>query len=154
MPLLAAAMLPWTVFWAQHQALMTDGAKLQVAVSARCENAVPRYTVIVARGEKARAKGLGGRRAPLANNEGMLFVFDPPVQVSFWMKETYIPLQIVFFDSEGRLTRQYFMRTEFDPENPVKTYDAPGPSNVALELAPASIPQEAIGKNRLCISAQ
>jgi uncharacterized membrane protein (UPF0127 family) len=46
--------------------------------------------------------GLMGRPA-LAENSGMLFVFNDEQQRSFWMKDTLIPLSIAFIDSQGRI---------------------------------------------------
>lgn len=37
----------------------------------------------------------------------MLFVFEKPMQVSFWMKNVSLPLDIGYFDSKGRLMEQY-----------------------------------------------
>ncbi len=47
--------------------------------------------------EEARNKGLGGR-ASLAENEGMLFVFDQPDYYIFWMKDMLIPIDIVYLE--------------------------------------------------------
>lgn len=35
-------------------------------------------------------------RKTLLSNRGMLFIFQPPIKVNFWMKNTYIPLDIIF----------------------------------------------------------
>ena len=43
-------------------------------------------------------------RETLAENNGMVFVYDSPTQASFWMKNTLIPLDIGFFDKNGVLT--------------------------------------------------
>ncbi len=34
---------------------------------------------------------------------GMLFPYDEPQELSFWMRDTHIPLSIAFIDSEGRI---------------------------------------------------
>ena len=46
--------------------------------------------------------GLMGRPA-LAEDSGMLFVFNDEQQRSFWMRDTLIPLSIAFIDSQGRI---------------------------------------------------
>ena len=50
----------------------------------------------------ARQKGLM-HREKLAENTGMLFVFQKEDILSFWMKETYIPLTIGYFSKEKKL---------------------------------------------------
>ena len=42
-------------------------------------------------------------RKSLASGHGMLFLSEKPERQSFWMKNTWIPLDIGFFDSEGAL---------------------------------------------------
>ena len=49
-----------------------------------------------------RSRGLMGVTS-LGDLDGMLFTWDRPVQVSFWMKDTLIPLDIGFFDESGSL---------------------------------------------------
>jgi uncharacterized membrane protein (UPF0127 family) len=58
-----------------------------------------RYKVQVAQTEEERAKGLSGITT-LPKDKGMLFVFDEPQTVSFWMKDTLIPLDIVFINPD------------------------------------------------------
>lgn len=49
----------------------------------------------VARTRQEQATGLMSREA-LADNRGMLFLFDPPQPVSFWMKNVLIDLDMIF----------------------------------------------------------
>jgi uncharacterized protein len=56
----------------------------------------------VARTDEDRAQGLM-HCEKLADDEGMLFIHDEPVQTCFWMKNTPLPLAIAFIDDEGRI---------------------------------------------------
>lgn len=57
------------------------------------------YKVDEARTEEQRKKGLQGVEK-LPENEGVLFYFDPPEEVSMWMKGVDIPLDIIFFNED------------------------------------------------------
>lgn len=57
------------------------------------------YRVNEARTEEQKKKGLRGVEN-LPENEGMLFYFDPPEEVSMWMKGVDIPLDIIFFNED------------------------------------------------------
>src|ERR1700758_4097670 len=59
--------------------------------------------------ESKREKGLMFRRS-LSENSGMLFVFAPPAQAAFWMKNTRIPLSIAFLDNQGKILEIRSMR--------------------------------------------
>ena len=60
------------------------------------------YIVDIAETEEEKKEGLQGI-TELSDNEGMLFVYDDPQQVSFWMKGVDIPLDIVFINDEDEV---------------------------------------------------
>ncbi len=57
---------------------------------------------------KARRKGLMFRKS-MKENHGMLFIFEKSEKLSFWMKNTYIPLDIGYFDENKRLIEVHQM---------------------------------------------
>ncbi|WP_112310057.1 DUF192 domain-containing protein [Pseudogemmobacter bohemicus] len=61
------------------------------------------FVVEIADTAASRARGLMYRET-LAPDAGMLFVYDSPRRAEFWMKNTLIPLDIIFADAQGRVT--------------------------------------------------
>lgn len=62
------------------------------------------YNVKEARTEEQKRKGLQNIEE-LPENEGMLFYYDPPEDVSFWMKDVNIPLDIIFIDDDQEVIK-------------------------------------------------
>ena len=60
------------------------------------------FRVEVARSEPEQARGLMFR-TQMGADEGMIFPYNPPQTVSFWMKNTVIPLDIVFVGTDHRV---------------------------------------------------
>jgi uncharacterized membrane protein (UPF0127 family) len=73
-------------------------------------------------------KGLMYRKA-LGADEGMIFLFDRPQQMSFWMRNCEIPLDIGYFDPDGKLKEVYPMYPH--DERPVESL---GVRRFALEM--------------------
>jgi hypothetical protein len=67
-------------------------------------NGAHRFTVDVAGTPEQQEWGLMFVRS-LAPNRGMIFPYDPPQEVAFWMKNTLIPLDIIFIRADGTIAR-------------------------------------------------
>lgn len=61
-----------------------------------------RFRVWIAADDRSRTRGLMFVR-DLPADRGMLFLFEQPQPAAFWMKDTYIPLDLVFIDATGRV---------------------------------------------------
>ncbi len=72
-------------------------------------------------------------RDKLPHDAGMLFVYPAPEPQAFWMKNTRIPLDILFFDNEARyLGAQVNVPT--CRGDPCPSYPGPSPARYVLEL--------------------
>ena len=86
-------------------------------------------SVEVAADPKSRERGLMFRRE-LAPDAGMLFQFQQNQPVLMWMKNTYIPLDILFISADGRVVNIARGTTPFS----LKTIGSDGPVRAVLEL--------------------
>lgn len=93
----------------------------------RDADATLRFEVEVVDSEEGRARGLMFRES-LPRFGGMLFVYPEPEPVAFWMRNTVIPLDMLFFDQTGRLTRIHENAVPLD-ETPI-----PGGNDIVYVL--------------------
>jgi uncharacterized membrane protein (UPF0127 family) len=78
----------------------------------------------------------------LPRTAGMLFVFGGDQRRSFWMKNTLIPLDILFFDGEGR----FVSAVENAVPHSVVSRISDGPARYVLEINGGLMSQMGIGK--------
>jgi hypothetical protein len=74
----------------------------QVPLTISSSGRMHRFTVEVARTPEEQATGLMNRSI-LAPGRGMIFPFEMPREASFWMKNTLIPLDMIFVRTDGSI---------------------------------------------------
>lgn len=87
------------------------------------------FTVELALTDRQQMQGLMFRRS-LAPDRGMLFVYDRDHPLAMWMKNTYIPLDMLFLKADGRIINII----ENVPPETLDTRPSEGPARAALEL--------------------
>ena len=104
-------------------------AVIEIAVQPGNQRAPLSFTVKLAETEAQRRHGL--MFTPyLPERHGMLFVFERDAPRQFWMKNTQIPLDMLFFASDGRLVNVVHSAVPFSLTN----RNSAGPARYVLEL--------------------
>jgi hypothetical protein len=111
--------------------LMTGAAAANAcrddAVTLRGDWGKARFSIEVADDTAERSQGLMHRRSmPLSS--GMLFIYETPQPLSFWMRNTLIPLDLLFIDSQGVVQKIHHSAKPLD-ETPI-----PGGDNLLSVL--------------------
>ncbi len=92
-----------------------------------------KFSLITADDEKERQIGLSNRKS-LPKNEGMIFVFPKKDKYSFWMKNTLIPLDMIFIN-DGKIV--YIVNNapaQTDKSGSIPVYTTPVDANYVLEI--------------------
>jgi uncharacterized membrane protein (UPF0127 family) len=87
------------------------------------------FSVEMATTEKEKETGLMYRKE-LADGKGMLFDFSPEQEVSMWMKNTFVSLDMIFIRADGRVLR---IAENTEPES-TKIISSRGPARAVLEV--------------------
>ena len=90
---------------------------------------VRRFTVEIAADDASPERGLMFRKS-MAKDHGMLFEFEEPAVQTFWMHNTYIPLDIIYIGADGRIVSIAANAAPFD-DTPLASK---GPAKAVLEI--------------------
>ncbi|MBR1086424.1 DUF192 domain-containing protein [Bradyrhizobium manausense] len=93
------------------------------------KNGVQVFSVEMATTEDEKQTGLMYRKE-LADGKGMLFDFNPEQEVSMWMKNTYVSLDMIFIGADGRILR---IAENTEPLS-TKIISSKGPARAVLEV--------------------
>lgn len=122
---LAALTLLVAVALATSDARPAELQTLEIAT----KSGVQVFSVEVATTEEEKRTGLMYRKE-LPDGRGMLFDFSPEQEVSMWMKNTFIPLDMIFIRADGRILR---IAENTVPQS-TKIISSRGPAKGVLEV--------------------
>jgi uncharacterized protein len=98
-----------------------------------------KFSLELALTPEKRAEGLMGREK-IADNGGMLFVFPDhapyPTELSFWMKNCLVPIDLIFIDPAGKIIAIHEMTPPppGTPDQELTVYRSGGPAQYAIEI--------------------
>ncbi len=100
----------------------------------------------IAESSEDRTKGLA-EREELAEDRGMIFVYGSPGNRSFWMKNTLIPLDIIFIAADGTVINVEETDVALGrSDNKLRSYHSAGPAKWVVEINKGICAQYGIGR--------
>lgn len=92
-----------------------------------------KYNLDIARSATQLAVGLSNRKS-ICDKCGMIFIFNYDGVLPFWMKNTLIPLDMIWIDKDQEIVSIQTANIEEDIENPLKVYTNDVPARYVIEL--------------------
>lgn len=117
---------------------MLAGCQENDRVTVQVNNSAAR--VEVAANPRQRQRGLMYRET-LGRDEGLLMIFAQPQEISLWMLNTRVPLDVGFFDQQGVLRLVLSMQ----PDGGERLYHSPPETLYALEMNQGWFERNALG---------
>jgi len=118
---------------AEHTATAVSDDYIEIEIKGRP------FKLELALNDRQRARGLMGRDE-IAEDGGMLFVMPPvepfPAELTFWMKDCLVPIDVIFLTAEGMITAIHEMKppSPGTPDNYLTRYSSNGLAQFAVEL--------------------
>ena len=128
---LVPLVLPLTACWEKSAEAPAGVTKqeLQNLIIQKADGTEISFEIEIAATQKEQAQGLMNRTS-LAENAGMLFIFNDDAERGFWMKNTLIPLDMIFIRADGKIHR---IHENAVPEDLTTIYSQ-GPVAAVLEI--------------------
>ena len=140
---------------AGRRCLIVTGAAAAVVALAACADraasvatqrvsiAGQRFELELALDDLDQYQGLSERDS-IDPDGGMLFVFSAPAKLEFVMRRCYVPIDLIFLNSNGYVIKTYRMPVERDPHAPhsqLQKYRSVHPAQFAIELRGGTLDQ-------------
>jgi uncharacterized protein len=93
------------------------------------------FTVEIADTPVLQQMGLSGHK-PLADDEGMIFIFPSPGKYNFWMKDMLFPIDIIWISSKGKVVG---FEKSLSPDTYPKTFGPDALSQYVLEVSAGQV---------------
>ncbi len=127
-------------------AAMTEASLVKVPLTIKTAKGDRIFTTEIARSGEEQQRGMMFRET-MEPNAGMIFPMDPPRMASFWMKNTLIPLDMIFVRADGTIAR---IAPETVPQS-LEPESSGEPVAAVLEIAGGQAAKQGIGEGDLVI---